>query len=111
MPFVSFSEDELGRCAFIDFEVEIYPLTAIKRAAYWFTDRCYLFLSWRDEKKELVRVCFRGKTQLSDAELKLLCCEFCNSVLDFCLREVVSAETKVERESIVRRAFSEVLPK
>lgn len=97
--------DALGPFRVIYLPTDVYPLTAVYRAAYWYTDRYYLFLSYTKDQQG-INVTFRAK---EGENLDFSIQEFCNSVLDFIIREKVQQETKEIHSIIVKRAFSEAL--
>lgn len=97
--------DALGPFRVICLPADVYPLTAVYRAAYWYTDRYYLFLSYTTDQRG-INVTFRAK-EGEDIDFSIQ--EFCNSVLDFLIREKIQQETKEIHSIIVKRAFSEAL--
>jgi His-Xaa-Ser system protein HxsD len=99
--------DVLGERATVSVDTSLYSEQVIFRAAYWLTDRFYLFLSREDEK---VRVEVRNKPDFP-VDLQQACGDFCNSLIDFRLREIVAKEADGIREALVRQAFLEGVPK
>jgi His-Xaa-Ser system protein HxsD len=83
---------------------EIYPLQALYRACYLFTDRCYLFLT-RVPESPNISVHFAGKG--SDADLRKIVGEFCNELMNQQVRLIIAKETQAIRELIVAQAFAE----
>src|SRR2546428_11106641 len=81
----------------------IYDRVATLRACYWFTDRCYVFVS-RAEPGHLA-ISIRAKA--SDARLTALAGEFANALLDHQVRRDIERETRSVRELIVAKAFAE----
>lgn len=100
--------DFLGDLATVSIDPTVYPEAAVFKAAYWLTDRFYLFIdrtpsgAWRIE--------VRNKPG-SSVDLQHACAEFCNSLVDFRLRDLVNRETLGIREALVKRAFAEGVPK
>jgi len=82
----------------------IYRRSALLRACYWLTDRCYVFIS--REGENFFGVNLRLKKH-SGAELQTIAGEFANSLLDFELRAQIDEETTTVRELIVAKAFAE----
>ena len=92
----------------IDLEENVYSRDAVLRTAYWFTDRCYLYIA-RPSPGSL-RVQFKLKSQKSDPAVETLeevAGEFLNSLLDHQLRRDIEAETGQIRELLVTKAFAE----
>ena len=85
-------------------DTAIYPLGAIFRACYVFTDRCYLFLS-ADSLGTVITVSFARKNQA--CELTAVAGEFGNELINQKLRMDIAAETRTVRELIVAQAFAE----
>jgi len=86
----------------LDLNTTVYRLTAIKKAAYKFGDRCHVGMEPLDDTR--VRVTLRAKRSLDN--LEFLRGEFQNEVLDQDLRETVAAETEGVRNLILAQAFS-----
>ena len=72
------------------------------------TDRFYVFLD--KEQSGGWRVELRNKPG-TVANLQEGTAEFCNSLIDHRLRDIVNAETSGIREALVKRAFMEGVPK
>lgn len=96
--------DQLGALASITVDPSVYETDTIFRAAYWFTDRYFVYL--RRSADNQIRVELRAK-EGSGADLDRACAEFCNSLIDFRVRQMVAAETAGVREALVTKAFSE----
>ena len=82
-------------------DATVYPLKAILKTAYWFTDRCYLHLQYGEG--DIVEIRFKGKpgrVQAHPGE------EFMNRLLDQTLRDQIAAETAPLRNLIVAHALS-----
>lgn len=103
------TSDTLGDFAFVNIDKELYCEVAIFKTAYWFTDRFYLFLDSTEDGR--VTVEFRAKTSSSPTQLQEACAEFCNSLIDFRVREEVRKQTGPIREALVTKAFMEGIPK
>lgn len=99
--------DLFGDLASISIDRALYTDTAIFKATYWFTDRYYVYLASNDDGKIVVEL--RAKTPTSKDELGVACSEFCNSLVDYRVRESVLAETKTVREQLILKAFGEGL--
>jgi His-Xaa-Ser system protein HxsD len=91
----------------IAFEIDtaLYSADAIFRAAYRFTDRCYIHLARRPEEPSLVVVTLTAKRP--DAELRPIIGELCNELIDQQIRLDLARETGPLRELIVAQAFAE----
>jgi His-Xaa-Ser system protein HxsD len=81
----------------------IYSREAVLRACYWFTDRCYLFIS--REAPGRLEVTVRAKP--GGPALEAVAGEFSNALLDQQVRLDIERETRVVRELIVAKAFAE----
>lgn len=104
----SIEVDVLGSCAKASIDPAVYSEAAIFKAAYWATDRYYVFLDKEANGRWLVEI--RSKAT-SENDLQQALAEFCNSLIDFRLRDIVNVETGAIREALVRRAFMEGVPK
>jgi His-Xaa-Ser system protein HxsD len=104
---LSWETDELGAVARVLVDTSVYSKTAVFKTAYWYTDRCYLFLSTTDDPADTIQVEVRPKEEASRDELVALCREFCNSLIDQQVRQDVIAETGSIRETLVKKAFFE----
>jgi His-Xaa-Ser system protein HxsD len=103
-PQLSWVKDVNADSLVIGVDVSIYPLEALFRTCYRFTDRCYIFL-WRPEDISAVEVRFTRKGP--DSDLNQIAGEFSNELIDQKVRLDVAAETKGIRELIVAQAFAE----
>jgi len=101
--------DVLGSVARITIDRALYSDAAIFKACYWFTDRYYVFIDSLPGNKAIVE--FRLKADAADEELSRVTGEFCNSLLDFRLRQVILSETSAIREELVKKAFIEGKPR
>lgn len=81
----------------------IYSKEALLRTCYWFTDRCYLFISRLGPNQFSIRI--RAKSR--GLRLESISGEFENSLLDQQLRQDIDRETARLRELIVAKAFAE----
>jgi len=95
-------KDELGVYARVCVDPSLYSQTAIQKTAYWFTDRCYLYLV---NRSSLIEVEFRFKQEKSTDDLKALCGQFLNNLLDQAVRQKVLEETSSIRDTLVKKAF------
>jgi His-Xaa-Ser system protein HxsD len=84
-------------------EESIYSKDALLRTCYWFTDRCYLFISRLGPNQFSVRI--RAKSR--GLPLESISGEFENALLDQQLRQDIDRETARLRELIVAKAFAE----
>ena len=104
----SVETDVLSDFAKATIDSAVYSEAAIFKTAYWMTDRFFLFLDKDQDGRWIVEL--RNKPD-SQADLRQALSEFCNSLIDFRLRDIVNAETGGIREALVRRAFMEGVPK
>jgi len=86
----------------------IYSRDCLLRTAYWFTDRCYIFIT--REAAGTFHVTLKAKPATLEhpapEPLEAVAGEFCNALLDFELRERIETRTGRVRELIVAKAFS-----
>jgi len=97
--------DALGDFVQISIDRALYSDLAVFKTAYWFTNTHFVFLDVAGDGR--LRVEMRGKTPEDTAGLQGACAEFCNSLVDFRVREAVLKETAGIRESLVTKAFTE----
>lgn len=86
----------------LTFDEAVYCLTAIKKAAYKFSDRCWFSIESQNQRVSVT-------VDLKDScpsTLQDVLGEFSNEVLDQDLREQISRETEALRNLIVAHAFS-----
>jgi His-Xaa-Ser system protein HxsD len=81
----------------------IYSRIAVLKTCYWFTNRCYVFISRHDEQHLAVRL----SSKPSGNGLAAIAGEFENALLDHQLRFEIARETATIRELIVAKAFAE----
>ncbi len=98
--------DELGSAAALEIDTSVYSQAAVLRASYWFTDKYFLFLH-RGSDSQFIRVELRSKVESTESQLKTALREFCNSLLDYQVRQDVIVETGAVRDALIQRAFSE----
>ena len=88
----------------LTFDVTIYSIEAIERAAYWVTDRCYVKIEELDSGQTIrVRLVSKNATE----DLRAILGGFGNRVLDEQLRRQIARETGAIRDIIVAQAFAE----
>lgn len=80
----------------------VYSMQAVLKAAYQFTDRCYIHIEPETEQILLVR-CKAKSVHVNAQELAH---EFCNELIDQQLRVAISQETEAIRTVILAHAFS-----
>jgi His-Xaa-Ser system protein HxsD len=92
----------VGRDLIVEVDVGIYSVTAVQKTAYWFTDRCFVFI----ERIEGDRLKIRIQAKSEEVSLPTIKDDFCNALLDQSLRERVSKETEPLRNLILAHALS-----
>ena len=92
-----------GRSVLLRLDEGLYPLDAIRGAAYLFLDRCFVRLERPEDR--LVDVTHKSKGPTDDEALGALAGEFCNALLDQAVRVQVAASSGKIREYIMARAF------
>lgn len=95
----------LGSSIALEVDTSIYEVSAILRACYKFTDRCYVFLARCLESPHIVSVTLSAKQ--AGGDLEVIVGELCNELLDQQIREALARESGPIRELIVAQAFSE----
>ena len=83
----------------------IYDRTTVLRAAYWFTGRCYVFVT--RSSPGILSVHIRSKNANDD--IACLSGEFENSLLDYELRRLIQEESGKIRELLVAKAVNAAL--
>lgn len=83
----------------------LYHKTAVMRACYWFTDRCYLFLE--RPAPGLIDVHIRPKPGASTEDLDVVAGEFGNALLDYELRRQIDEQTGRIRELLIAKAVAQ----
>jgi His-Xaa-Ser system protein HxsD len=76
------------------------------KAAYWHTDRLYLFFS-RGHVPDQIHVEIRPKQDIAQEALEAVARDFCNAIIDYQVRQEVIAETGEIRDTLLRKAFGE----
>lgn len=84
----------------------LYHKSAVLRTCYWFTDRCYLFVTRTGPDSLDVHI--RAKTGDAGPHLDEVAGEFANSLLDFELRRQIDEQTGKIRELLVAKAVAQV---
>ena len=95
-----------GQRIAIEVDLSIYSSRAILRAAYKFTDRCYVFLGPADRAGALHVVLAPKKPQAPDL-MEALVGEFANEAIDQRLRESLADEFGAVQKLIAVQAFAE----
>lgn len=89
-------------CILLD--TNAYSLSALKKAAYKFTNRAAILFGELEQSRVQVNFSFSND---KNAEFRQqVVQEFCNEVLDQDLRETIAAETESTRNLILAQAFS-----
>ena len=86
----------------ISVDASVYRLSAVKKAAYRFGDRCFVHIEVLAEGYIQVRL----TAKLADMPLDALEGDFRNELLDQDLRESIAEETQRVRNLILAQAFS-----
>nr|WP_294516295.1 His-Xaa-Ser system protein HxsD [uncultured Rhodopila sp.] len=100
---------DLSEGVFFRIDLNIYSKEAALQAAYWMTDRCHVHFAAEPDGvlvAEIVPKSRDGSETLAD-----LCRDFENALIDCALRIRIAAETRDLQQALLRRAFSEALPK
>ena len=93
----------------IDIDEGIYTKEAVLRTAYWFIDRCYLFIRRQGPGRLSVQIKVKPATLEHPApeSLEIVAGEFTNSLLEYQLRHEVESQTGRIRELLIAKAFSD----
>lgn len=88
---------------------QVYSTTALLRAAYWFTDRAYIFISRPTDQSFCVHIKAKPPSLEAPAAVSLqdIAGEFGNALLDYQLREIIEERTGNVRDLIVAKALGE----
>ena len=97
--------------AFLPLDELIYSRDAVLRTCYWFTDRCYVFISRPQQGVLLISMRVKDPLPTLDnprpTPIESITGEFQNALLDQQLRIDIEQQTRVVRELLVTKAFSE----
>jgi His-Xaa-Ser system protein HxsD len=104
---IQWDTDALGGVALLTVDTSVYSQIAVFKTAYWYTDRCFLFLNKPSASSHSIHIEIRSKSSASKEELILICREFANNLIDQQVRQQVIAETGNIRDELIRKAFSE----
>jgi His-Xaa-Ser system protein HxsD len=92
----------------VDLDESVYSRDAVLRTAYWFTDRCYLYIARPAPGSFRVQLKSKAlKPDLDAGTLEEVAGEFLNSLLDHQIRRDIESETGRIRELLVAKAFAE----
>ena len=91
----------------ITLDRSLYPLDAVYGAAYLFIDRCYVLLD--APTPERLQIELRGRSPLSESELRALAGEFGNELLTQVWRRQTVQNNRLVIEAITARALSGAL--
>lgn len=86
----------------VDVDPRVYRLSAIKKAAYRFGDRCFVQIETTDDGPIRVTLSTKSDTVTLDT----LAGDFRNELLDQDLRESIAEETEGVRNLLLAHAFS-----
>lgn len=88
-------------------DLSVYPLVAIQKAAYEFSNRASCLISRATENRVTVQVDLGSS--VSDASQ--FAREFVNRVADLAIQSQIDCQTRLVREALVRAALSEAFLK
>jgi His-Xaa-Ser system protein HxsD len=91
-----------GSVRLLTLDVKVYSLEAILKTAYWFTERAFLHLQYRDAQTIEVRL----RAKLAAVDPDEIAGNFLNDLIDQRLRELVAVETEKTRDLIIAHALS-----
>lgn len=100
-PLIEFCDDQVN----ITVDEKVYGLPAILKAAYSFTDKCYVLFTSSNQGLRVYLSKLDGDTT-KDRDIKEIAKSFCNELLEQKMREQVLQETGRIREIITARAFA-----
>ncbi|MGJ5814510.1 His-Xaa-Ser system protein HxsD [Paludibaculum fermentans] len=83
----------------------LYHKSAVLRTCYWFTDRCYIFVSRPSPGALDVEI--RAKPDQPPAMLDVVAGEFANALLDYELRRQIDEQTGSIRELLIAKAVAQ----
>ncbi len=96
--------DQLGQFVLFDIDSALFEKAAVFKAAYWGTERAFLYLS-QGKTPGQIRVELRPK-KIADTDVAGLAREFFNALIDHQTRLIVFKETSAERDTLLAKAFS-----
>jgi His-Xaa-Ser system protein HxsD len=100
---------DLSEKVFFRIDLNIYSKEAAIQAAYWMTDRCHVHFAAEPDGVLVAAIVPRSRDgSAAPAELRG---DFENALIDCALRIRIAAETRDLQQALLRRAFSEALPK
>ena len=88
----------------VNFDLRIYSLNAIKKAAYKFTDKYSVLIEFVENDSK-IQVLFKPISKELD-NLTNIAALFCNEVIDQDLRESIAKDTEGIKNLIIAQAFS-----
>ena len=91
-----------GEGMLVIFDSSVYRLSAIKKAAYRYGDRCHFLIRTTSEGR--IEADVRAKDKAAD--INQLALDFANEALDQDLREQILAETEGIRNLLIAHSFS-----
>lgn len=107
--FKSAVDSDLSATIYLD--PRIYSREAILKTCYWFTDVAYIQVPESAHGRITVQIRLKQTVPTLEeprgARIEDLIGEFCNSLLDFELRQQVEIETGSLKQLILAKAFSE----
>ena len=104
---IEFTMDALGQAVVMDVDTSVYSQVAVFKAAYWWSDRCYLYMRRSNKDAEHLLIEMREKSPSQQQALEKLAKEFCNYLLDQQVRQYVLSETQTVRNLLLEKAFRE----
>jgi His-Xaa-Ser system protein HxsD len=105
--FPQLRQDELGDFVILEIDSAVFPPSVVLKAAYWLTDRFYLYID--QSGAGALRVEIRQRKDTPQDALLLAGADLCNKIVDFSVRAKVDQETRPIREALVSAAFAEGL--
>ena len=91
--------------ASLQFDLSIYPLVAVEKAAYEFSGRVRCLISRSADNQVSVEFGFNGL----DSELEKATDEFVKRVADLAIQTKINSDSRLVREALVSAALSEAL--
>lgn len=97
--------------AIVRLDPRIYTREAILKTCYWYTNVAHIHVPESADGKLAIHVVLKQRSATLEnpkpPSIQEFVAEFCNTLLDFQLRQQVEAETAPVRQLILAKAFSE----
>lgn len=87
----------------LSINLDLYSLSAVKKTAYKFADRCSVLL--QDRQEQCLSVLFTFAEPATPKQMQQVIADFCDELIDQELRENIAKETEATRNLLLAQAF------